>query len=57
MRAVNQAKSKSIHQLAWAELVEVRLWDKCMNAWYVPGSAHLVCATTLIFKTSQSPDA
>lgn len=26
---------RSIHQLAWADFLKVRAWDKRMNAWYV----------------------
>jgi len=48
---------ESIHQLAWADFVKVRSWDKRMNAWYVAFSARTLDAMTLIFKASQPPDA
>lgn len=40
---------KSIHQLSWAFFVEVRAWDKRMNAWYVPITARVLAASRLIF--------
>ena len=29
---------RSIHQLSWVKFVELRAWDKRMNAWYLPCS-------------------
>lgn len=40
---------QSIHQLAWADFVKVRSWDKRMNAWYVAISGRTLGAATLIF--------
>jgi hypothetical protein len=42
---------QSIHQLAWADFVKVRSWDKRMNAWYVAFSARSLGIARLIFKT------
>lgn len=42
---------QSIHQLAWADFVKVRSWDKRMNAWYVAISGRTLGAATLIFST------
>lgn len=41
---------ESIHQLAWADFVKVRSWDKRMNAWYVAISGRTLGAATLILK-------
>jgi hypothetical protein len=38
----------SIHQFAWTKFVEVRAWDKRMNAWYVGISARALAAGTQI---------
>jgi hypothetical protein len=42
---------QSIHQLAWANFVKVRSWDKRMNAWYVTFSTRSLGAASMIFKT------
>ena len=44
---------ESIHQLAWADFVKVRSWDKRMNAWYVSISGRSLGAATLVFPTSK----
>lgn len=33
---------EQIFQLTWKQFVEVRAWDKRMNAWYVPYTARVV---------------
>jgi hypothetical protein len=38
----------SIHQFAWTRFVEVRAWDRRMNAWYVGISARTLAAGTSI---------
>lgn len=48
---------ETIHQLSWSGFVNVRSWDKRMNAWYVAISARTLGTATLIFKASPSPDA
>lgn len=48
---------KSIHQLAWADFVRVRSWDKRMNAWYVAISGRTLSAATLIFQAPESGHA
>jgi hypothetical protein len=42
---------QSIHQLAWADFVKVRSWDKRMNAWYVAFSTRSLGAARMIFQT------
>ena len=39
----------SIHQLTWAKFVEVRSWDKRMNAWYVGCSEKTFASATRIY--------
>jgi hypothetical protein len=38
----------SIHQFSWEQFVEVRSWDKRMNAWYVAVSARALGKATCI---------
>jgi hypothetical protein len=38
-----------IHQLSWADFVEVRLWDSRMNAWYVGYSTSTLRLARRIF--------
>jgi hypothetical protein len=38
----------SIHQFAWSQFVEIRAWDKRMNAWYVGISTRTLAAGTQI---------
>lgn len=45
---------ESIHQLAWADFVKVRSWDKRMNAWYVGISARTLGAAKLIFRSAET---
>ena len=45
---------ESIHQLAWADFVKVRSWDKRMSAWYVAISARTLGAATLIFQATET---
>ena len=33
---------EQIFQLTWTQFVEVRAWDKRMNAWYVPYTARVI---------------
>ena len=47
---------ESIHQLAWADFVKVRSWDKRMNAWYVGISARTLGAAKLIFQAEKPAD-
>ena len=47
---------QSIHQLAWADFVKVRSWDKRMNAWYVAISGRTLGAATLIFQVEKPAD-
>lgn len=44
---------ESIHQLTWADFVEVRSWDKRMNAWYVAISGRTLDTATLIFQAEK----
>lgn len=44
---------ESIHQLAWADFVKVRSWDKRMNAWYVAISKRALAAAKLIYQAAQ----
>jgi hypothetical protein len=48
---------ESIHQLAWADFVKVRSWDKRMNAWYVATSGRTLGAATLIYKAEAAGNA
>jgi len=41
---------ESIHQLAWADFVKVRSWDKRMNAWYVAVSSRALEAAKPIYQ-------
>jgi hypothetical protein len=43
---------QSIHQLAWADFVKVRSWDKRMNAWYVAFNKRRLTAGKEIFKAA-----
>jgi hypothetical protein len=47
---------KSIHQLAWADFLKVRSWDKRMNAWYVAISKRSLAAAKLIFQATKPED-
>lgn len=40
---------KSIHQLSWSQFLDVRSWDKRMNAWYVSISKRSLSVATEIF--------
>lgn len=40
---------ESIHQLAWAQFVKARSWDKRMNAWYVAFNKRALALGTKIF--------
>jgi len=42
----------SIHQIPWQKFVELRLWDKRMNAWYIGCSEKTLSLATLIYKCS-----
>ena len=42
----------SIHQISWQKFVELRLWDKRMNAWYVGCSEKTLSQATQIYKVS-----
>lgn len=44
---------KSIHQLPWSGFVQVRSWDKRMNAWYVAISGRALEAATLVFQAAK----
>lgn len=46
----------SIHQLAWADFLKVRSWDKRMNAWYVAISKRSLAAAKLIFQAAKPED-
>lgn len=48
---------ESIYQLAWADFVKVRSWDKRMNAWYVAISARTLGVATLVFQSPESEHA
>jgi hypothetical protein len=48
---------KSIHQLAWADFVKVRSWDKRMSAWYLAVSARLLATAKLIYQADERNDA
>lgn len=48
---------ESIHQLAWADFVKVRSWDKRMNAWYVAFNKRALTAGKEIFLIAPVPDA
>jgi len=41
---------ESIYQLAWADFLKVRSWDKRMNAWYIAMSIRNLNVATQIFK-------
>lgn len=41
---------ESIRQLAWADFVKVRSWDKRMNAWYVAVSSRALEAAKPIYQ-------
>lgn len=45
---------QSIHQLTWSAFVQVRSWDKRMNAWYLAYCARTLAAGTLLYN-KQSP--
>ena len=49
VRLADDWSLKSIHQLSWSGFIEVRSWDKRMNAWYVPISTRTLAASKLIF--------
>jgi len=48
---------ESIHQLSWAQFVEVRAWDNCMSAWYVGISRRTLEIAKVIFNVSPKVDA
>ena len=48
---------QSIHQMAWADFVKVRSWDKRMNAWYVAFNKRALASSKEIFKASELIDA
>lgn len=48
---------QSIHQLSWADFVNVRSWDKRMNAWYVPFNKRALTAGREILRIAPVPDA
>jgi hypothetical protein len=50
-------KLESIHQLAWADFVKVRSWDKRMNAWYVGVSARTLDVAVQILRASNTGHA
>jgi hypothetical protein len=43
---------RSIHQLSWGGFLDVRSWDKRMNASYVPISSKALSRATVMFETS-----
>lgn len=44
---------KSIHQFSWQKFLEVRSWDKRMNAWYIAISRRSLDVAQLIFQVSE----
>jgi hypothetical protein len=45
----------SIHQLTWDVFVEVRAWDKRMNAWYVGFSRRVLAKAKLVTSEGDRP--
>jgi len=46
----------SIHEMPWSGFVEVRSWDKRMNAWYVGLSSRALAAAKLVYRACATAD-
>lgn len=44
----NELQLSSIHQLSWAQFLQVRAWDRRMSAWYVPCSQRVFAGASRI---------
>lgn len=47
---------KSIHQFDWSTFVDLRSWDKRMNAWYVAISSRTLGRATAIVERTRNTD-
>lgn len=47
---------EALYQFSWKQFVEIRAWDKRMNAWYVPVSKNRLDLGRCIFKKNSSED-
>lgn len=57
VRMNNDWSLQSVHQLSWSQFVEIRSWDKRMNAWYVSCSEKNLLQVTAIHTANSSQEA